>query len=506
MALEQKLRLKLAQRLVMTPSLQQAIKLLQLSRLELEETLAQEILENPLLDTEENQEETTAAEAGSNDEPQTATAGEAAKEESVAETAGEDDPLPSAEETYADIDVEAFFADYLGDGRSEGPSMAAPPSELDYRLENMVSVSGGLFDHLLWQLHLLDCSPEVFQACEFIIGNLDEDGFLQATVDEVQQGTECDLDCVNHALSIVRSLDPPGIASTNLQECLTAQLEHMMMDVESDEDAAFLQRAHFVITEHWDELLHQKWGPLAEALGCGEISEVKPILDVIQGLEPKPARDFRRDDNQYIEPDVHVRKVDGEYTISLNDDGLPRLRINRRYERMLRGKALDAKANEYLRDKMRSALWLLKSIDQRQRTIYKVAHSIVSFQSEFLDNGIEYLRPMVLRQVAEDIGMHESTISRVVSNKYMYTPRGLFPMKYFFHSGVDSARGENISSMVVKDRIRKVVEAEDPDRPLSDSKIMRTLQKEGIRLARRTVAKYREELMIPSSDKRKKVF
>lgn len=506
MALEQKLRLKLAQRLVMTPSLQQAIKLLQLSRLELEETLAQEILENPLLDVEENQEEAPGSEAAGSDESQEVASSETSTEVPATEAAGEDEPLPSAEETYADIDVEAFFADYLGDGRSEGTSMAAPPNELDYRLENMVSASGGLFDHLLWQLHLLDCSPEIFQVCEFIIGNLDEDGFLQATSEEIQGGTGCDPVYVDQALTIVRSLDPPGIASTSLQECLTAQLEHLMMDLDDGEEFVLLQVAHDVITEHWDKLLHQKWEPLAEALGFSELSEVKPILDVIQGLEPKPARDYRKDDNQYIEPDVHIRKVDGEYTITLNDDGLPRLRINRRYERMLRGKALDANANEYLREKMRSALWLLKSIDQRQRTIYKVARSIVSFQSEFLDNGIEYLRPMVLRQVAEDIGMHESTISRVVSNKYMYTPRGLFPMKYFFHSGVDSARGENVSSMVVKDRIRKVIESEDPEHPLSDSKIMRMLQKEGIRLARRTVAKYREEMMIPSSDKRKKVF
>jgi RNA polymerase sigma-54 factor len=261
-----------------------------------------------------------------------------------------------------------------------------------------------------------------------------------------------------------------------------------------------------VITEHWDELLHQKWEALAEILGYAELAEIKPVLDVIQGLELKPGRIFRQDNNQYIEPDVYVRKLEEEYTITLNDDGLPRLRINSRYQRMLEGKDLDPKANEFLRDKMRSAMWLMKSIDQRQRTIYKVAKSIVSFQKDFLDHGIEHLRPMVLRQVAEDIGMHESTISRVVSNKYMYTPRGLFPMKYFFHSGVDSARGENVSSMVVKERIRKVVEAEDPARPLSDSKIMRMLQKEGIRLARRTVAKYREEMMIPSSDKRKKVF
>ncbi len=501
MALEQKLRLKLAQRLVMTPSLQQAIKLLQLSRLELEETLAQEILENPLLDVEDSPEE-VAPETG---DENTSTE-ERRTEEAPVDAAPEDEPLPSAEETYEDIDVEAFFADYLGDGRPEGPSMAAPSLERDNRLENVVSTSGGLSEHLQWQLHLLDLSPLIIEVCEFIIGNLDEDGFLRANDEEIIRGTGCDGARVVEALAVVRSLDPPGIAAAGLQDCLAAQIEYLMMDAPENGDEELLQTAHLVITEHWDELLHQKWEALADALGYAELAEIKPVLDVIQGLELKPGRIFRQDNNQYIEPDVYVRKLEEEYTITLNDDGLPRLRINSRYQRMLAGKNLDPKANEFLRDKMRSAMWLMKSIDQRQRTIYKVAQSIVSFQKDFLDHGIEHLRPMVLRQVAEDIGMHESTISRVVSNKFMYTPRGLFPMKYFFHSGVDSARGENISSMVVKERIRKVVEAEDPARPLSDSKIMRMLQKEGIRLARRTVAKYREEMMIPSSDKRKKVF
>jgi RNA polymerase sigma-54 factor len=501
MALEQKLKLKLAQRLVMTPSLQQAIKLLQLSRLELEETLAQEILENPVLDVEENVEETTSE--TEEPTPQTEESGAAA---TPGETTSEDEPLPTEKETYEDIDVEAFFADYLGDGRGEGPSMAMPSLDQDNRLENMASSTGGLADHLLWQLHLLDFTPEIVEVCEFIIGNLDEDGFLRATDVEIIEGTGCTAHCVTEALAAVRSLDPPGVAAANLQDCLAAQIEHLLMDSDQNGNGEVLQQAHLVVTEHWNELLHQKWEALAELLGFAELGEVKPILDVIQGLELKPGRMFRQDNNQYIEPDVHVRKIEDEYTIALNDDGLPKLRINARYQRMLEGKNLDPQANEFLRDKMRSAMWLMKSIDQRQRTIYKVAQSIVSFQKEFLDNGIEHLRPMVLRQVAEDIGMHESTISRVVSNKYMYTPRGLFPMKYFFHSGVDSARGENVSSMVVKERIRKVVEAEDPARPLSDSKIMRMLQKEGIRLARRTVAKYREEMMIPSSDKRKKVF
>ncbi len=508
MALEQKLRLKLAQRLVMTPSLQQAIKLLQLSRLELEETLAQEILENPVLDVEETIDETTLPDVESDNETARNEATEPGPETEEAAVAApsDEEPLPSQEETYADIDVEAFFADYLGEGRTEGPSMAAPAADSDRRLENMVSAPDGLYDHLMWQVRFLDCSAELVEVCEFIIGNLDQDGFLRATPEEIMRGTGCNEELATEAQAVVQSLDPPGIAAYGLQECLATQIEHLMMDEAENGDNKILGKAHLLITDHWNELLHQRWEPLAEGLGCAEVAEIKPVLDVIQALEVKPGRVFHRDDNQYIEPDVHVRKIEGEYVISLNDDGLPRLRINNRYARMLEAKTLDAKANQYLRDKMRSALWLMKSIDQRQRTIYKVARSIVSFQTAFLDNGIEHLRPMVLRQVAEDIGMHESTISRVVSNKYMYTPRGLFPMKYFFHSGVDSARGENISSMVVKERIRRLVEAEDPERPLSDSKIMRMLQKEGIRLARRTVAKYREEMMIPSSDKRKKVF
>lgn len=274
---------------------------------------------------------------------------------------------------------------------------------------------------------------------------------------------------------------------------------------DDDEEREILTRARHVVAEHWDELLHQRWEKLATACGCA-VGELKNLVEVIHRLEPKPGGVFHQEQNQYIEPDVHIRKVDDEYTIHLNDDGLPKLRINSRYARMLEGAPLDPQVAGYLREKMRSAVWLMKSIDQRQRTIYKVAMSIVTYQRNFLDHGIEHLKPMVLRQVAEDIGMHESTISRVVSNKYMYTPRGLFPMKYFFHSGVDSARGENVSSLVVKERIKKLVEAEDPSRPLSDSKIMRMLQREGIRLARRTVAKYREEMAIPSSDKRKKVF
>jgi len=508
MALEQKLRLKLAQRLVMTPSLQQAIKLLQLSRLELEETLAQEILENPVLDVEETEEtvddQAEANEAEATAESSTDGAGEEAAEAVVDPREG-DDGLPTEEEAYQDIDVEAFFADYLADHRPEGPSMAAADPGDGVPLENVLSVSGGLSDHLLWQLHLGTCDERLLPIAEYIIGNLDEDGFLHGSDEEIAAATGASLPQVISAVAVVRSLDPRGVASRTLQECLGTQIDHLIEVAGDPDETMVLDRAAMVISDHWDTFLHQRWEKLASACEC-EVGALKDIVDVIHRLEPKPGRVFHQERNQYIEPDVHIRKIDDEYTIQLNDDGLPRLRINSRYARMLEGGAVDPQVAGYLREKMRSAVWLMKSIDQRQRTIYKVANSIVTFQKNFLDHGIEHLKPMVLRQVAEDIGMHESTISRVVSNKYMYTPRGLFPMKYFFHSGVDSARGENVSSLVVKERIKKLVEAEDPSRPLSDSKIMRMLQREGIRLARRTVAKYREEMAIPSSDKRKKVF
>ena len=509
MALEQKLRLKLAQRLVMTPSLQQAIKLLQLSRLELEETLAQEILENPVLDVEEQEASALSEVEGADSEGAAAAPEIESTDENTPSEAAEvgvsEDPLPTEEEAYGDIDVEAFFSDYLADHRPEGPSMAAADPGNGIPLENVMSASGGLGDHLIWQLHMMECGDRIVMIAEYIIGNLDEDGFLHVSDDEIATATGATPDEVVEALATVLILDPPGVGARTLQECLGMQIDLLVAAAGDAEETELLERARMVIADHWDSLLHQRWEKLASACGC-EVGSLKDLVEVIHRLEPKPGRMFQQERNQYIEPDVHIRKVDEEYTIHLNDDGLPRLRINTKYARMLDGAAVDPQVAGYLREKMRSAVWLMKSIDQRQRTIYKVAKSIVTFQRNFLDYGIEHLKPMVLRQVAEDIGMHESTISRVVSNKYMYTPRGLFPMKYFFHSGVDSARGENVSSLVVKERIKKVVEAEDPSRPLSDSKIMKMLQREGIRLARRTVAKYREEMAIPSSDKRKKVF
>jgi RNA polymerase sigma-54 factor len=490
MALEQKLSLKLAQKLVMTPSLQQAIKLLQMTRMELETLLTQELVENPVL--EEN--ETTPEE-------------EAPAEEERPQEAAANGDTPDHAESMENIDLDAYFGDYW---ESSAYSSMAEERE-DPPIENSLTREPDLYDHLLWQLHMAEVPPRLREIGELIIGNLNPDGFLAATAEEIQamgdpieageeSGRAYTLDEVHQALELVRSFDPPGIACRDLQESLLRQLDALGV---GDDDLA-----RRVVAEAWDLFLRRQFPAVAKKLGV-ELAELEPAVELIRSLETQPGRKFSTERTHYIEPDVFVRRVGDEYVIQLNDDGLPRLRVSRAYRRMLqtmRSEGRQSEAQQFIKDKIRSAVWLIKSLDQRQRTIYKVAASIIRQQREFLDQGIEYLRPMVLRDVAEDISMHESTVSRVVSNKYMHTPRGLFPMKFFFHSGIDREYGENISSLTVKRKIEQLIQAEDPKRPLSDSELMRILNREGIQIARRTVAKYRDELSIPSSTDRKQIF
>jgi RNA polymerase sigma-54 factor len=486
MALEQKLSLKLAQKLVMTPSLQQAIKLLQMTRMELETLLTQELVENPVLEEPEL----------SDDEPQQ-------EEASLAPEPppnGQDEVLNHTE-SMENIDLDAYFGDYW-----EGPGASSMMEEREEPpIENSLSREPDLYDHLLWQLHMAEVTPRMREICELIIGNLNPDGFLVATPEEIRDMGEAEERCytmqeVEEALAIVRAFDPPGIAVNDLRESLLLQMD--ILEV-SQEDLA-----RRMVAEAWDLFLRRQFPAVAKKLGV-ELPELEEALELIRTLETHPGRRFSTDRPHYIEPDVFVRRVGDEYVIQLNDDGLPRLRVSRSYRRMLqtmRSEGRQTEAQQFIKDKIRSAVWLIKSLDQRQRTIYKVAASIVRQQRDFLDQGIEHLRPMVLRDVAEDIGMHESTVSRVVSNKYIHTQRGLFPMKFFFHSGIDREYGDNISSLTVKRKIEQLIQSEDPKRPLSDSELMRILNREGIQIARRTVAKYRDELSIPSSTDRKQIF
>jgi RNA polymerase sigma-54 factor len=483
MALEQKLHLKLSQKLIMTPSLQQAIKLLQLSKLELQEVLNQELLENPLL--EESAEEAKQEEAEAEAQEKTQTEEEAKAAEPV---------KADEKDSFDEIDYDAYFQDYIEYGYN--PRMGEDHEE--FPLENTLTRPPNLTDHLAWQLGMSEASSAVKEIGAFIIGNIDEDGYLRATNDEIAAAGPYDPTDVEKAISVIQSLDPIGVGARDLRECLLLQLEFLEVDnalVES------------IVRDHWELFMQRHFVQISKALGV-DMKTLEGVVEIIKHLDPKPGRKYSNERAIYVEPDVYIQKVGDDYVIVLNEDGMPKLRINGSYRNMLN--SMDSKSDgetvNYIKDKIRSAVWLIKSLDQRQRTIYKVAESIVKHQREFLEKGIDYLRPLVLRDVADDIQMHESTVSRVVSNKYMHTPRGLFLMKYFFHSGIDSDTGEDISSLTVKKKIQGFIDGEDPRKPLSDSKIMKILNDEGINIARRTVAKYRDELNIPSSTDRKQIF
>ncbi|MCY3969260.1 MAG: RNA polymerase factor sigma-54, partial [Acidobacteria bacterium] len=555
MVLQQRLSLKLAQRLVMTPALQQAIKLLQMTRLELEGVLNQEIVENPVLedgaeeeDTEEGA-DTEAAERVDGD-ASADRAEESAKMNGAEEQGVADHPEPADEDAPAmgDIDLDAYFNDYLGPDSTVASTFESRESS---PFERNLSRDPDLYDHLLWQLRMSEVSPALREVAELIIGNLDADGFLRASVEEIRllgakegeaeayrlelsrtreieealaasqqdnggapsalddqtQGLEprsvpvpgYRLEGVERALDLVRGFDPPGVGWHTLQECLLAQLETR---------GATDGLAYRIVRECWGPFTRRQFRVVARRLRT-PLADLEAPVEEIKTLETRPGRQFSNDRTEYVEPDVVALKTGGEWAIQLNDDGLPKLRISRAYRRMLQRMKQDAdqaEARDFLKDKMRSAMWLIKSLDQRQRTIYKVAESILRQQRRFFDHGLDELRPMVLRDVADDIGMHESTVSRVVSNKYIHTPRGLFPMKFFFHSGIDRTRGGEISSLTVKRMLSDLIGEEDSRKPMSDSALTRELQQDGINIARRTVAKYRDELGIPSSTDRRRIF
>jgi RNA polymerase sigma-54 factor len=480
MAMHQKLALqaKLSQKLILTPSLQQAIKLLPMSTLELADMLNQELTENPLLeeDLEAQAEEAAAAEKSEEKREE--------KEEKQAE----------GDDSFSEIDVESFFSDYLDEGYRPRTSYEVP--ELP-PIENTLANTSSLSDHLDWQLRMSagdDILREIGQA---IIGNIDDDGYLQASVDEICAMGNYKREDVEKALTLVQSFDPVGVAARDLRECLLIQIKHLEID-----DTP----VHTMVAEHLNLLQAHRFNEIAKAMGL-PMDEVIHHCEIIRRLDPKPGSKYNQKKSQYVTPDVYVVKVEDKYEIVLNEDRLPQLRISSVYRRMLENKSADNEATRsYVKEKLRNALWLIKSVDQRQKTIYKVSESIVQQQKEFLDKGLEYLKPLVLRDVAVDIGMHESTVSRVVTNKYIHTPQGVFEMKYFFHSGIASTYGESVSSVTIKQRIKKIVEEENPKRPLSDSKIVKILEGEGLMLARRTIAKYREELRIPPSNQRKNLY
>ncbi len=475
MAIQQKLHARLVQKLILTPSLQQAIKLLPMTTVELAELLTQEMVENPML--EEVPTEDTSPEAAA-----------------TTEQADAEKTEKSKDDTWDDQDYEYFFGEYLDDGyrpRQPQEVKELPP------IENTLSTKSSLADHLMWQLSLQTSDDSLRDVGAAIIGNIDDDGYLVASVNEIAALGDWDVSHVERALEHIQSFDPIGVAARDLQECLLLQIRHVGLSGTPVE---------VLVRDHLRLLQNHRIPELAKALGL-EPEEIKAHIELIKHLDPKPGSRYSPADSQYVIPDVYIVKTDEGYRAVLNEDGLPQLRISPVYRRLLdKGGEASDETRAYVKDKFRSALWLLKSVDQRQKTILKVATSIITFQRGFLDGGIEHLRPLVLRDVASDIGMHESTVSRVVNNKYMHTPQGVYELKFFFHSGISSSYGESVSSVTIKQRIRKIIEGEDARRPLSDSKIMNILQREGLVLARRTIAKYREELKIPTSNQRKVLY
>jgi RNA polymerase sigma-54 factor len=479
MAMEARLSLRQSQRVVMTPLLQQAIQLLQLSTLELQEVVQKELLENPLLEEVTPEAENPEEKAATPEAPAAPTV-----ETSVPE------PPPREERQTDDLPFDLTAVMFDND-QSEERSLVAQEDRDELPFENIVRSQSSLTDHLDEQLRFATEDPVIRRIGTEIIGNLDDDGYLRAEIHEIADRCGVTGDEVEKVLALVQTFDPPGVAARNIQECMLIQLRS-----DPNPDPVSVE----IVEQHFEDLTKRRYPDIARALKL-PLDRIMESVEEIMGLEPKPGRRFGGNDSRYIVPDVVVHKMGGEYVVVLNEDGIPRLRVNNLYRSLLRNSGDEART--YVEQKLRSALWLIKSVDQRQRTLRKVAQSIVKFQREFLDKGLPYLRPLSLRDVGEDIGMHESTISRVTTNKYVETPQGLFELKFFFHSGIQSGDGEMVSSVSVKKMIQDLLANEDPSKPLSDQEVAQILKGRGLTIARRTVAKYREELgILPSHQRR----
>ncbi len=480
MAQEQRLELRLSQRLILTPQLQQSIKLLQLPLLELTQDINQELMNNPMLEEGVDRESEIKDEQSgpSNEEP--------VRESTV-------DIEPPLEKIFG-FTSESYFEDRESDGRDFGyfnPDNEETISPFERNRDRT-----NLYDHLLWQLRLSSIEENIGRSAEIIINNLNDDGYMQASIDEISQLAESDTETVEKAIKAVQELDPSGVGARNLQECLLLQLPAL------DLSDTLVEK---ILTEGFSELERKKYNQLAIKFKTS-INDIFDAVKIIEKLEPRPGRNYSSDEPVHIIPDVYIEESEGKFLINLNDEGIPRLRLSNYYRKLLANKkSLGAEEKQFLEEKLRSAVWLLKSLDQRNKTIYRVTESILKFQEDFFRKGAEHLKPLNLRIIAEDLGMHESTISRVTSNKYVQCPRGLLNFRYFFSNAVATDLG-SMSSSTVKNIIKQIIAEEDSKKPLNDQKIVNILKSKGISVARRTAAKYREELKISSHLKRKKWF
>jgi RNA polymerase sigma-54 factor len=458
----------------MTPQLQQAIKLLQLSRLELLETLSQELETNPLLDEQANWD-------GGDEEKEIL--------EPLAKQENTTKEVSVQEKFEADMDWESYVSEYNNSWAETPYDAREIPS-----FENTTSQKTNLYSHLTWQLNMNHFDEIQREIGVHIIGNLDEDGYLKTSVEELAEITGHSLEKVQETLKLIQSFDPIGIAARDTRECLLLQIKFQSLG------GTLIEK---IILDHMDALENKQYDRIAKCLSVSK-EEIFSAVNLITGFEPKPGRLYTDDETIYISPDIYVFKVGDDYEIVLNEDGMPKLRINHYYREILNNKgSVGEGTKQYIQEKLKSAAWLIKSIHQRQRTIYRVTEAIVHFQRDFFDQGITHLKPLVLRDVAEYIQMHESTVSRVTTNKYVHTPQGLYELKYFFNSAIDGLNGESIASESVKEHLKNIIKSENKAKPYSDQEVADLLRKHQINVARRTVAKYRESLGILPSRKRR---
>ncbi len=493
MALEAKLYQKLSQQLVMTPQLRQAIKILQVSRAELETLIDEELAQNPVL--EEGVEQSEEPEERPRTEEKLEGNGNEAEEWSEPREERETTNEVAPNDRLDGIDWKEYLDNYRNDWHGASATPADYDDEKRPALENTLVRSASLTEHLIWQLRMSGIDPIEESVAALMIGNMDKDGYLQVEVEDIAFQSGQDFDVVERTLRRIQDLDPPGVGARDLPECLLLQIR---ADGKEDSAAAKIVRDHLPLLES------KRYDKIAKDLGV-TIEEVVAAANYIATLEPKPGRNFGEGDIRYITPDVFVQKIGDELVITLNDEGLPRLRVSNFYRQVL-GDTETTDAKRYIQEKMRAAAWLIKSIQQRQRTLYLVTQSIVRFQREFFERGVSHLKPLVLKDVAMDIGMHESTVSRATANKYVHTPQGTFELKYFFTSSLQGADGEEVSAESVKERIREIIAKEDPQQPFSDQYIAKLLSTEQVTIARRTVAKYRGMMGVLPSSKRRQGF
>ena len=478
MALESRLELRIAQRLILTPQLQQAIKLLQLPHLELSEFLNKELIENPVL--EESSDETTIEELTQEE-----------KDSIESEETCEDMEAPL--EKTVNFSVDEYFEERGLDGRDLG--YFNPGTTTPIPFEQILTKQQDLYDHLLWQLRLSGKQEHLKRIGEIIIGNIDENGYLRASLEDIIKESQAQRDIAEEALSLIQSFDPPGVGARDLMECLALQLQLLNLQ------GTLVEK---IIKNNIEELEKKRYTQIAQKNNAS-LRDVMSAVKIIEGLDPKPGRNFSSYSVNYIIPDVYVVKTDDTHQIILNDDGLPRLRISSFYKKLIqKNNAFHKEDRQFLIEKLRSAVGLLKSLDQRNRTIYRVTEKLLDLQKEFFDKGVDYVKPLTLREVASGLKMHESTISRVTSSKYLSCSHGIFSFRFLFSSALQTDIG-SVSSTSVKNLIKKIVNEEDSHKPLSDKYIAEILKKSGIIIARRTVAKYRKEVGIQSQIQRRKI-